>query len=137
MFRVVDTTNPIITSAPSNLTVGFGYTGQTLSWTATDANPDTYTIELLGTGIVEVPTAWNSGVTILYNIPIGFAPGVYIYNITFTDGSGNSISNTVSVTINSSLEGAVPFGNFFLVFVGFSVIYLIFIKKRQIDRECK
>ena len=34
----------------------YGYTGQSLSWTATDANPDTYTIELQGSGIVAGPT---------------------------------------------------------------------------------
>ncbi len=104
-----------------------------MSWTATDANPDTYTIELQGTGIVAGPTAWTSGNAITYNIPDGFAPGVYTYNITFTDESGNSISNTVTVTI----RGAIPFGNSFLIFIGFSVICLIFTKKRQIVRESR
>ncbi|MCK4382661.1 MAG: hypothetical protein KAW66_05145, partial [Candidatus Lokiarchaeota archaeon] len=45
-FTVEDTTDPAIISAPSDLTVEFGYTGQSVSWTATDANPNTYTIEL-------------------------------------------------------------------------------------------
>jgi len=114
-FTVEDTTNPTIISAPSDLTVEFGYTGQSLSWTATDANPDTYTIELQGSGIVARPTAWTSGVTITYNILNGFSPGVYTYKITFTDESGNSISNTVTVTINSIDDddeapgGAIPF----------------------------
>ncbi|MHA1461375.1 MAG: hypothetical protein ACTSO8_07830, partial [Promethearchaeota archaeon] len=98
---------------------------------ATDANPDTYTIELQGSGIVAGPTAWTSGVTITYNILNGFSPGVYTYNITFTDESGYSISDTVTVTI----RGEIPFGNFFLIFVGLSVICLIFTKKRQIVRE--
>ncbi|MBA7584344.1 hypothetical protein ES708_26297 [subsurface metagenome] len=140
-FTVGDTTNPTITSAPSDLTVEFGYMGQSLSWTATDSNPNTYTIELQGSGIVAGPTAWTSGVAITDNIPDGFDPGVYTYNITFTDESGNSISNIVTVTINSIDDeppgGAIPFGNFFLIFIGLSVVCLIFTKKRQFVRESK
>jgi hypothetical protein len=132
-----DTTNPVITVSPNNFTVEYGYTGQSLSWTATDANPDTYTIELIGTGIVVTSTPWADNTPVVYNIPDGFAPGVYTYNITFTDESGNSISNTVTVTINSIPGGAIPFGNSFLIFIGFSVICLIFTKKRQIVRESR
>ncbi len=130
-----DTTNPIITLSTTNFTVEAGYTGQSLSWTATDANPDTYTIELQGTGIVAGPTVWTSGNEITYNIPDGFAVGVYTYNITFRDENGNSISNTVTVTIedvDETPEGGVPFGNYFLIFIGLSVIGLIFAKKRKI-----
>ncbi len=62
----------------------------------------------------------------------------FIYNITFTDESGNSISNTVMVTIvdddDETPGGTIPFGNF-LIFIGLSVISLIFAKKRQIFRE--
>jgi len=128
-----DTTNPVITVSTNNFIVEAGYTGQSMSWTAIDANPNTYTIELQGSGIVAGPTAWTSGVAITYNIPDGFAPGVYTYNITFTDESENSISNIVTVTIRE----VIPFGNFFLVFIGLSVICLIFIIKRQIVRESK
>ncbi len=133
-FAVEDTTNPVITVSPSNFTVEQGYTGQSISWTATDLNPYNYTIELQGTGIVAGPTVWTSGNAINYNITDGLAPGVYTFNITFTDESGNSISKTVTVTIT---EGAIPFGNFFLIFLGFSVICLIFTKKRQIVRESR
>jgi len=44
----------------------------------------------------------------------------FTYNIPkdFTDESGNFISNTVMVTINSIHEGAIPFGNYFLIFIG-------------------
>ncbi|MBA7555850.1 hypothetical protein ES705_48542 [subsurface metagenome] len=133
----VDMEDPIISNAPSDFTVEAGYTGQSLSWTATDANPDTYTIELIGTGIVAGPTIWTSGSAISYNIPDGFSPGVYTYKITFTDESGNSISNTVTVTIvdDETPGGAIPIGNVFLIFIGLSVIYLIFTKKCQIVRE--
>jgi len=123
----------IISNALSDLTVEFSYTGQSKSWTATDENPDTYTIELQGSDIVAGSTVWTSGVNITYNVTDGFVPGVYTYKITFTDESGNSISNTVTVTIKE----AIPFGNFFLIFIGFSVICLIFTKKHQIVRESR
>ena len=124
---------PIISNAPSDFTVEVGYTGHNISWTATDANPDTYTIELIGTGIVVSSTPWANNMPVVYNIPDGFAPGVYSYKITFTDESENSISDTVTVTI----RGGIPFGNFFVLFIGLSVICLIFTKKRQIVRESR
>ncbi|TKJ20717.1 MAG: hypothetical protein CEE42_14605 [Promethearchaeota archaeon Loki_b31] len=129
----VDMEAPIISNATSDFTVEVGYTGQSISWTATDTNPDTYTIELIGTGIVISSTPWANNTPVVYSIPDGFAPGVYMYKITFTDESGNSLSNTVTVTI----RGAIPFGNSFLIFIGFSVICLIFAKKRQIVRESR
>lgn len=39
-----DVVDPVITDSPANFTVVEGYTGQNLSWTATDANPGNYTI---------------------------------------------------------------------------------------------
>lgn len=80
--------NPIISNSLSNFTVEAGYTGQSLSWTATDANPDIYTIVLPGSGIVAGPTVWTSGYTINYNIPNEFSVGSYIYTDTFTDDFG-------------------------------------------------
>jgi len=101
-FTVDDTTSPNIISTPSDLTVEFGYTGQNLSWTVTDANPNAYTIELQGSGIVAGPTAWTSGITIIYNIPDGFAIDVYVYIINFTDDYGNSIINSTSFTVDDT-----------------------------------
>jgi len=106
-FAVGDTTNPNITSTPSDLNVEFGYTGQSLSWTVTDANPDTYTIELQGSGIVAGPTAWNSSGTITYNIPDGFAIGVYIYTVNFTDDYGNFFTDSVDFTVEDTTDPTI------------------------------
>jgi hypothetical protein len=104
---VSDTTSPIITNTPSDLTVEFGYTGQSISWTTTDLDPNTYTVELLGTGIVASPTAWASGVAITYNIPDGFAVGDYVYTVTFTDDSSNDISESVTFTVEDSTNPTI------------------------------
>jgi hypothetical protein len=98
-FTVGDTTNPTITNAPSDFTVETGYNGQSLSWTATDTQPNTYTIELQGSGIVASPTVWTSGVAITYNISNGFAIGVYVYTVNFTDNYGNFITDSVTFTV--------------------------------------
>jgi hypothetical protein len=127
-----DTVNPIIILSSDNITANAGYTALSISWTASDANPDTYTIELLGTGIVAGPTPWTSGNEITYDIPLGFDAGVYTYNITFIDIRGNSVSSVVSVTITKPPEGGIPLGNTFLLFIGLSVVCLLIAIKRKI-----
>jgi hypothetical protein len=89
----------VLTATPNNITVEEGYTGQVLSWTATDPNPNTYTIGLIGTGIVAGPTAWTSGVAINYNIPDGLGVGTYFYVVNFTDLGGNFITSSVNFTV--------------------------------------
>ncbi len=104
-LNIVDMTNPIIISAPSVLTVEFGYTGQILSWTATDLNPNTYTIELQASGVVSGPTPWLNDTAITYNVPDGFAIGEYNYTVNFTDDYDNFITDTVIMTVE---DIAVP-----------------------------
>ncbi|MFX1574061.1 MAG: hypothetical protein ACFFB0_15060, partial [Promethearchaeota archaeon] len=127
-------TNPVITDTPSDLTVEEGYTAQNLSWTATDANPNTYTIESEGTGIVEGPTAWTSGGLITYDIPDGLSPGVYTYIITFIDESGNTVSDTVVFTVEEVADGrgAISFGNYYILFTVLSIIGVLILIKRKI-----
>ena len=135
-FTVGDTTNPTIISAPSDLTVELGYTEQSLSWTATDLNPNTYTIELQGSGIVAGPTAWSSGLTMTYDIPDGFAVGVYVYTVNFTDDYGNSINDSVIFTIEDAGTGdgevAIPGASFEItLIISISTIASIIIMKKK------
>ncbi|GAG83498.1 unnamed protein product, partial [marine sediment metagenome] len=98
-FTVEDTTIPVIIVSPSNFTVEYGYTGQSISWTTTDPYPYVYTIELLGTGIVVGPTVWTSGNAITYNIPNGFDIGSYVYIVNFTDDYSNFVTDFVNFTV--------------------------------------
>lgn len=109
-MTITDTTNPILTSTPSDFSVAYGYTGVNISWTATDTNPNTYTIELQGTGVVAGPTFWPSGVAIIYNVPDGLAVGEYFYTVNFTDDYGNYIADTVILTIEVPIvsEPGIP-----------------------------
>lgn len=107
-FTVVeDTTNPNITVSPNDFSIEFAYTGETLSWTATDNNPVNYTIELLGTGIVAGPLAWTSGIAIIYNIPDGYAIGTYVFIVNFTDDMGGFITANVTVTVEDTTDPVV------------------------------
>ncbi|MBY8991595.1 MAG: hypothetical protein KGD58_12630, partial [Candidatus Lokiarchaeota archaeon] len=133
-FTVEDTTNPIITDAPTDLTVEYGYTGQSLSWTATDANPSTYTIVPEGTGTATDPTAWTSGIAITYDIPDGLAVGIYVYTINFTDTEGNYVTDSVTFTVEGDGDGAgaaISFGNYYLIFLVIGIISLAFVQRRR------
>jgi len=131
-FTVEDTTDPVITFSSNDITIEIGYSNLNISWTATDIFPGTYTIELIGSGIVIGPITWSSGSPIAYGIPDGFAPGVYKFNITLTDDSGNYASGTITVTITGGTPGGIPFGNTFLIITVLSIFGLILAKKRQI-----
>ena len=131
-FTVVDDmTNPVLTNIPNNQIVKSDYTGQNISWTATDLNPNTYTIELNGSGIVAGPNAWISGVAITYNIPDDLAAGVYVYTVTFTDAYGNSISNSVTFTVEDD-GGGIPGASFeIILLVSIGTVASIVIMKRK------
>jgi len=86
------------------------------------------------TGLTVGPIIWTSGTPINYTIPDGLASGVYTFNITASDGSGNSRSVAIIVTvISESPGGGIPFGNTFLIISVLCVISLIFIKKHRIS----
>jgi hypothetical protein len=100
--------DPIIIDAPSDFYVYIGYTDIILSWTATDQHPNTYTIELQGTGIVAGPSMWSSGVAISYNVPDGLTVGMYTYTVNFTDDYGNFITSTITITVRETTNGEIP-----------------------------
>lgn len=91
--------DPMITDSPSDFTIDYGYTGVSISWTATDPNPNIYTIELQGSGMVVSPSLWVSGIEITYNVPDGLATGIYSYFVNFTDDYDNFITGTIIMTV--------------------------------------
>ena len=132
IFTVEDTTDPVITFSSNDITIEIGYNNLNISWTATDLFPGTYTIELIGSGVVIGPITWSSGSPITYDIPDEFAPGIYTFNITLTDDNGNYASGTITVTIIGGTPGGIPFGNTILIITVLSIFGLIFVKKRKI-----
>jgi len=71
--------------------------------------------------------------SVYYEDTIGYAYSVYV------SGDYAYVANGYEglAIIDISIPIAIPFGNSFLIFIGFSVICLIFTKKRQIVRESR
>jgi hypothetical protein len=106
---VIDTAHVYVTDNPLVSTpVDIGYneqsTGNSITWNATDTIPGTY--EIFKDGISIQTGSWTN----LQNITIsidGLLEGVYVYTIVFTDGSSNSINDTVNVTVTDVTSPSV------------------------------
>ena len=106
--RVPDTTDPVTTS-PADIVIEFNDLPPNITWTATDANPGTYTIKRNGTAIVEeVPWVSGSPVTRQVEWGLQYLPGVTTYEITFKDITGNNVSDTVTLTVGPMPPETTP-----------------------------
>jgi hypothetical protein len=92
-----DTTDPVITQAPSDLTYQVGTTGHTLTWKATDTNPDVYDYQIDGPPVTR--KSWNSGSSYSVNVD-GLSVGTHLLWMVFYDDYGNSVSDGVDITVN-------------------------------------
>ncbi|KKN93637.1 hypothetical protein LCGC14_0194690 [marine sediment metagenome] len=98
-----DTTDPIVTSYPSNTNVEYASSGvYTLSnWIATDLLASQYRImrQFDGGGYAEVRTwtTWVSGNSYTYDHPKNLALGSYDYYAEFRDTTPNTVQSTVTV----------------------------------------
>ncbi|MHA1453958.1 MAG: LVIVD repeat-containing protein, partial [Promethearchaeota archaeon] len=99
-FMVYELDAPVITDASEDILLGVGYSGETISWTATDDSPATYTIERVGSGIVVPSTSWSDGVPIIYDIPDGLTVGDYTFIINITDDYGNFNTDSITLTVH-------------------------------------
>jgi len=102
LIIVQDTTAPVITTTPNDVILELGYSGEGISWIATDLNPSTYTILNGSSEILTGPTSWSSGIMVTYDIPDGLGIGTYSYTINFTDTSGNFTTNTVLIIVQDT-----------------------------------
>jgi hypothetical protein len=134
-ITVEDTTSPVIMTHSGDISITVGYADTTIYWVYFDAFPGTYTIELVGSGVVVGPISWVSEAPINYIIPDDLAAGVYVFNITVTDSSGNSASATITVTVNNPTGGEIPLGNYFFLFLGISIICLLIATKYKKIRK--
>ncbi|MHA1519637.1 MAG: right-handed parallel beta-helix repeat-containing protein [Promethearchaeota archaeon] len=99
-FEIKDGVLPQFTNIPDDFSADEGYSGLSISWTATDLYPATYTIKLNGIEIVSA-TAWTNGTVISHNIPEDLLEDNYNITIILTDESGNIAQDTVIFTVNS------------------------------------
>ncbi|MHA1313322.1 MAG: FG-GAP-like repeat-containing protein [Candidatus Helarchaeota archaeon] len=99
---VQDSINPLIIDKSSNLQYEIGTTGHSIYWTATDCNPNIYDIKN-GSGITIATGAWTSGTPIYLNLDsLGLGQGVHSFTCWVYDGSGNSNSSEILVTVEDN-----------------------------------
>ncbi|MHA1905371.1 MAG: phospholipase D-like domain-containing protein, partial [Candidatus Thorarchaeota archaeon] len=91
---VIDTTDPSINS-PADIAYVSGSTGNSITWTVSDFEPDHYTITRNGTEVAD--EIWD-GSSIIFDID-GLGVGTHIFEIIVYDETGNSASDTVVVTV--------------------------------------
>jgi|GEM_PF-2007347 len=91
------TSPPAITSPP-NVTYDANATGNSISWTVTDASVGTGSYRILLNGTQVASGAWTSGVGVNINVD-GLAVGSYNYTIVASDGLGGSVQDEVIVTV--------------------------------------
>ncbi len=84
--------------SPADFTYEQGTTGNQITWTAGDINPNQYQVD--GNGTTVVWTAWTNG-TIVLNVD-GLTPGVYSHTITVTDDYGHVAIDIVFVTVEDT-----------------------------------
>ena len=92
-----ETTTPTI-DQPADMDYEEGTTGNTITWTPSDAHPSHYVVYRNGTEVALA--SWN-GNSITVEVD-GLNVGIYDYRIVVYDTSGNSNSDTVIVTVIST-----------------------------------
>lgn len=100
-ITVTELTLPSLISIQDDIRMVVGNTEKQLKWVATDVNPGTY--NLLRNGSSVAFGAWENNSEIVFtlaNLPVG----IYNFSIIITDNTGNSISDTVIVTILDLFE---------------------------------
>lgn len=97
-FTVVDTVLPLIDS-PEDVEFTEGASGFAIEWDPSDLRPETY--ELLVDSVSTYTGLWNSSSeTIFINLD-GLAVGTYNFTCVVSDEAGNSVSDTVIVTVDT------------------------------------
>ncbi|MFW9835456.1 MAG: Ig-like domain-containing protein, partial [Candidatus Thorarchaeota archaeon] len=96
-FTVVDTIDPVLDS-PSDVEFSVGETGYNIDWDPTDIRPATY--EVLVDSVSTYSGDWNATSEHIVISLDGLAVGTYNYTCVVFDEAGNSIADTVIVTVN-------------------------------------
>ena len=98
IVTVEDTTAPVLNS-PQDISYEQSTTGYNITWTVVDANPNACII--YRNGIEIASGVWSSAIPITINVD-GLLIGSYDYTIVVSDMYGNSISDTVIVTVSNN-----------------------------------
>jgi len=102
---VPDVTDPIL-SAPSDETYEFGSTsGESISWTVTEINPNDYIVYKNGSNVEG--STYSNGVPIVYDLAVDLEIGIYNYTIWVDDDSSNAAIDTVWITVEDTTSPTI------------------------------
>lgn len=128
LVDVNDETTPVITHPPDIETYQ-GDLGINVEWTGADLHPSTYEITMNGTLIGS--GLWNAS-SDTWTINFDTSPtGEFTLVITLYDTSGNSVSDTVEVTITSPDNGTTLMITIGIAVGGIAIVIVIITKKRK------
>jgi len=82
-----------------------GYLGQNINWVGLDLHPSLY--EITRNGISIASGAWNSSSEYMTVSIDGLAMGTYVFIITLYDVVGNSVQDTVSVSVDDIADPCI------------------------------
>lgn len=82
---------------PANLIIEEGNTSNSISWTASDTQNQSYTI--FKDGVLKESGTWTSGSPVTHNINYSLPIGQHSYQIVLTESSGNQIIDNVKVSV--------------------------------------
>ncbi len=117
---------------PSDITYSAGITGTIISWTVTDGSTGATSYTIYRNSMSIATGSWTSGTPMTLNVE-GLSSGIYTYTIIATDGYGDSVQDTVIVTIVTPASPPLDLLTIVVVSVAIAVgvIVLILAVKRK------
>ncbi|MFW9992466.1 MAG: hypothetical protein ACFFD4_10515 [Candidatus Odinarchaeota archaeon] len=95
VVTVNDTTEPVVDQSPDDKNIVEGTSNNNVTWTMVDSNPFSYNISIDSDVVLTMD--WDGGV-ITYNLD-HLTRGAYNITCTVTDLDGNSVNDTVVITV--------------------------------------
>nr|MDO8110239.1 SBBP repeat-containing protein [Candidatus Sigynarchaeota archaeon] len=103
----VNVYNPLpVILHPANMTVDFGTSGHSITWTITDQYYPNPLYKVTRNGTLIDSSSWISGMSITIRVD-GYPRGTYAFIILVDDGAGEIVSNTVTIIVLSNQAPAI------------------------------
>jgi len=123
---------PPVLNHPADIDYVEGDTGHQITWTVTDAHPDTY--KVMKDGIQVITDSWSSGDSIIIDVD-GLYSGNYNYTIIIRDTYNNIATDIVFVSVTEPVEPSGEISGYsgliiILILAGMSVV-VVSIKRQK------
>jgi len=128
---IVNNVAPVISVSVADILYEFGSLDNNISWSFSDISVSNPSYNLYRNGLpILIDESCNIGEQIVVSID-GLEAGVYIYVIELNDGYGNTITESVTVTVNAQ-EEKTDYSSYIIAFtIGLSIIAAAIIIRRK------